>query len=650
MQQDWTNFSLQRPNYFPGQYLLDEDFELAHKYLSDRQRYINSKLHLAGIVEGLEVEAIAGRAEVIIKPGTAIDGEGNLIILPEATTRIINATAWLCLRFHQEPKLLQQPEIPDSFTRFLETPLLTLEAIETRDTKTVILAKVTPIGGVVEIDATVRQYSGVRLPGPTEAITLQSSGDSLTIKGKLSVMGALQLGSRTIHEISDQIDLNADRTDVIPSEKAVKDHLERRILERLANLNVPTQEKPAISVESKPDGLYGWQTEGGPADDQSSSISLVAYRAGEKTPRLSIERDTGKVVVYGSIHARHIASFNPMQHRMYPSDAIVYQDIFAAEEAKAIQKTANLPNASYDNRSYTANNLFHCFPMIRYGLDKEDQGGALLTMPTGYDTVWIRLGHAVCWRNVKAQLSVDNGKTYQDLGNWMGGYRRSNRYCPDGSLSDSSDFDHEWLPIPVGKAGLVTLVHKRSGHFWISGVGFSKNPWGHAPVSGGAFFMEDTGYIVSEQKATWSSDNWNGDVYIFFDNLHTYDIQVPVVPSGRDKLLYLIEHNNNWNGCSHTELSIKVGNKFVPIERFLSTYDNPFARHWNSKLYQRYIAARIPANLVADALPVPQAGDRTTQLLTVRIDLTKQSEGNGWEDRLYFREIGTHDLEVPDFG
>ena len=53
--QDWVNFALQRPNYFPGQYLLDEDFELAHRYLSDRQRYVNSRLHLAGIVEGLEV-------------------------------------------------------------------------------------------------------------------------------------------------------------------------------------------------------------------------------------------------------------------------------------------------------------------------------------------------------------------------------------------------------------------------------------------------------------------------------------------------------------------------------------------------------------------------------------------------------------------
>ena len=33
---DFTNFSTEHPNYFSGQYLLEDDFELEHKYLSDR--------------------------------------------------------------------------------------------------------------------------------------------------------------------------------------------------------------------------------------------------------------------------------------------------------------------------------------------------------------------------------------------------------------------------------------------------------------------------------------------------------------------------------------------------------------------------------------------------------------------------------------
>lgn len=256
-QQDWTNFSLQRPNYFAGQYLQDEDFELAHKYLSDRQRYINSKLHLAGIVEGLEVEAIAGKAEVTIKAGTAIDGEGNLIILTEATSREINREFWLCLRYRQELKVLQQPEIPYSFTRVAETPLLALELIETRDSKTVILAKLTPEKGEVKIDTKVRQYSGVRLPnGKNDAIALQSNGDALAVKGNLDLAGNLNLGGNlqlsdrsSLSAVSERIDAERDRTTVIPSEKAVKEHIENRLREeRRANLNIFTLPSEPIVI------------------------------------------------------------------------------------------------------------------------------------------------------------------------------------------------------------------------------------------------------------------------------------------------------------------------------------------------------------------------------------------------------------------
>ena len=68
-----------------------------------------------------------------------------------------------------------------------------------------------------------------------------------------------------------------------------------------------------------------------------------------------------------------------------------------------------------------------------------------------------------------------------------------------------------------------------------------------------------------------------------------------------------------------------------PIERFLATYENPFARHWNSKCFNRYIAARIPANLI------PSDG----RFLEVCIDMSLQNQG------IHFREIGTHDLDTP---
>ena len=63
----------------------------------------------------------------------------------------------------------------------------------------------------------------------------------------------------------------------------------------------------------------------------------------------------------------------------------------------------------------------------------------------------------------------------------------------------------------------------------------------------------------------------------------------------------------------------------------MASYDNPFARHWSSKIYERYIAVRVPANLIKSA-------DRSLKL---QIDMSRTSE------QIHFREIGTHDLEVP---
>jgi hypothetical protein len=108
---------------------------------------------------------------------------------------------------------------------------------------------------------------------------------------------------------------------------------------------------------------------------------------------------------------------------------------------------------------------------------------------------------------------------------------------------------------------------------------------------------------------------------------------VPVIPNGRDKLLYLVnapqlkDETTYDNGLQLT--GIRVNGQ--PVERFLATYDNPFARYWNSRPGCNYNAALVPAELIpADA-----------RFLTVEIDLSRQF------DDIKFREVGTHDLDVP---
>ena len=66
------------------------------------------------------------------------------------------------------------------------------------------------------------------------------------------------------------------------------------------------------------------------------------------------------------------------------------------------------------------------------------------------------------------------------------------------------------------------------------------------------------------------------------------------------------------------------------IERFRTSYDNPFARHFNSKIYMRYIAARIPKELIK----------QNERFISVKIDMTNQNP----EVNINFREIGTHDF------
>ena len=325
-----------------------------------------------------------------------------------------------------------------------------------------------------------------------------------------------------------------------------------------------------------------------------------------------------KLDVDGVVRAKVFAATSPLRNRMYPDGPVVYQEIFNAKDNNVIAK---LGNPGYDETTYKSQ-LWNDRHMIKFGGNNETDGNGLrVTIPAGFDTVWIRvLGER--WNVVHAYF-LDGAK--EDLGQWTGGLRSSNSYSPDGTLTDSYKVAHQWIPIPAGRSGELALISKpnTNADFWISGIAFSKNPWAHAVQSALGYHWRVNG----GEATVWGEGDWNSDTLSKINAKTNLELKVPVVPSGRDKLLYLVEHNSNWNGTMHT--GITVNGK--PIQRFMATYDNPFARHWNSKLYERYIAASIPAALVA----------ANARYLSVRIDMSKQDEG------IHFREIGTHDVDVP---
>ncbi len=112
---------------------------------------------------------------------------------------------------------------------------------------------------------------------------------------------------------------------------------------------------------------------------------------------------------------------------------------------------------------------------------------------------------------------------------------------------------HKWCPIPLRRQGDYIIYSDRNRlGCWISGIAFSKNLWNHAKNGALAYHWQ----INGGSQAEWNSGNWNNDLIAMVPVGITTEYIVPVVPSNRDKLLYLVEHNNSWDGVAHTSLLV----------------------------------------------------------------------------------------------
>ena len=556
-------------------------------------------------------------------------------------------------------------------------------------------------------------------------------------------------------------DWNALVTEVI--------HLSENKLDRTDNalqgdLNVPG----SLAVDGATT-LHQGVTVAGPARLQAElSVGANSEIGGS----LRVQRE---VTVGEAVRAPVFISTSRMIHRMYPASPLIYEDIFVALDRGVIAKLGN-PRLEDDwNVRHTAAKPYRGRPLLQLGSSNDSDGnGAVVTVPEGYNTLWLRRvvgggGSA----GLKAYFLDGAGEA---LGHWSGA-QRPYQVCPDGSLPDNAGakegYEHQWLAIPVGRSGKVALISQQSdGYVWYSGVAFSRNPWAHAaqsargcalgfngsrgvtwhsaqsfgdqagsiapsqagsysfsaqwgsPGSGSGQFLNPFGMAVDSSDNVYVADQSNhrvqkfdsngryltqwgsrgsgsgqflnpfcvavdssGNVYVVdeanhcvqkFDSggryltrwgsggggsgqfLNPYGVavdrsgnvyisdrdnhcvqkfaqgnllQVPVIPNGRDKLLYLVnapqlkDEASYDNGLQFTALRVNG----QPVERFLATYDNPFAHFWNSRPGCNYNAALVPAERIpADA-----------RFLSVEIDLSRQF------DDIKFREVGTHDLDVP---
>src|SRR5580658_6514977 len=77
---------LKRPNYFPYQFLREQDFKDEQEYHIEARRRHNKQFHSWGVVEGLEVKE-HGEHEILIQPGHAVDKAGREIVLTQTVSR-----------------------------------------------------------------------------------------------------------------------------------------------------------------------------------------------------------------------------------------------------------------------------------------------------------------------------------------------------------------------------------------------------------------------------------------------------------------------------------------------------------------------------------------------------------------------------------
>ncbi len=298
-----------------------------------------------------------------------------------------------------------------------------------------------------------------------------------------------------------------------------------------------------------------------------------------------------------------------------PEDAIIYQNVFDAVGNGTISKSGN--GAGWDDTSHKSN-LWNGYPILRLGSKNDFPNGAKVKVPEGKSMIWIRLLNER-WNSW--QIYDNNGG---NLGNFTAGYRKLNPLSPDGGTGDAYWNLHIWLPIPVPGPGDYVIcpgnkINKDGADGWISGLALTSNPWNlavnaaisyHWPVNGG-------------DALEWETHDWHNDHLARIMQGKVTTLVVPIVPSGKNKLLYFVEHNNDWNGLMHKSISIDN----TPIDRLRTTWDHPLARHVNSKFYSRFAATIIPENLT-----------RGKRFVNVKIDMT------GCNHNIYIREIGTVDL------
>jgi hypothetical protein len=255
-----------------------------------------------------------------------------------------------------------------------------------------------------------------------------------------------------------------------------------------------------------------------------------------------------------------------------------------------------------------------------------------------YEVLWIQTLNdrpypGPRWSTFKVYQNVNNTTKY--FGSYATGNRLLNNISPDGSIHNERWDYFEWYPVPINlkDSREIIISNFYSSDTWYSGFAFSSNPWKHCRVSAISVHWQTnissdpTGINNTNPAIGWNSDNNNNDPLGQFIGNTSPEIRIPFVKSERNKIFYIIEHNSTW-GPSMISIELKKDGVYTKIGNLYTTFNNPFARHFNSKPYQRYYGMVIPKDKLIGI---------TENFMTLRINVPLNNY------HFYFREVGTHD-------
>lgn len=309
----------------------------------------------------------------------------------------------------------------------------------------------------------------------------------------------------------------------------------------------------------------------------------------------------------------------PYMYSPKTSDSVTYNDIFVAMNNGVISRSGS--PAKWDSTSYVTN-LWNGYKILNIGVGNAADSvpaGIKVNVPAKMNVVWFRVLNCDRWTTLTVKGYPVNAC----------GYRCLIKLRPNGG--EDSGTCHRWIPYPVAGPGAYYVsgadASRSPGDNWISGIGFSTNPWNHAMTSGVGYYWSLNGSSgVGWTGATWpQNDGANtGDNLAFVPDGKTATLMVPVINSGDDKMLYFLSlgrapDNNYVSLCKVTVNGTPVPNMYP--------CDNVFSKYYNNKQYLSYLATRVPASLI------------TGQTMSVVMDATHPDI----VDNLYFREVGTHD-------